>query len=134
MQEDEARRRFEASSVAHLATANFDGTPHVVPCVFIAVAGVVYTAVDDKPKRSRRLRRLDNIRTNPRVALVAGVYDEDWSRLWWARADGSARVLQDGPEFDQAVAGLRAKYPQYRGRSIPGPVVAIDVDRWSGWP
>jgi PPOX class probable F420-dependent enzyme, Rv0121 family len=96
------------------------------------VGARIYTAVDAKPKRHNALRRLANIRANPRVALLVDHYDDDWSALWWVRADGEATVLDDaaGPP---GIDALVARYAQYRAAPPPGPVIAIDVERWSYW-
>jgi PPOX class probable F420-dependent enzyme len=137
--DEEERRRFAAARVARLATADADGRPHVVPMVFaLAVekgsGGTVYSAVDAKPKRSTSLRRLANIAANPRVAVLVDHYEDDWNALWWVRADGTGRILDaDSPEGRDAIARLAARYPQYRENPPRGPVVAIDVERWSGW-
>jgi PPOX class probable F420-dependent enzyme len=132
---DEARRRFGAARVARLATADADGAPHLVPIVFALVSAmggdVVYSAVDAKPKRSTALRRLANVAVNPRVAVLADHYDEDWTALWWVRADGRARILEPG--HTTALTALAARYPQYRDDPPPGPVLAIDVGTWTGW-
>jgi PPOX class probable F420-dependent enzyme len=132
---DEARQRFAAARVARLATAGADGRPHVVPVVFALAGDTVYHAVDHKPKRTRALRRLANIAANPRVSLLADEYDDaDWERLWWVRADGTGRILESGlDEALRAVELLTERYPQYRAHSPAGPVVAVDVERWSGW-
>jgi PPOX class probable F420-dependent enzyme len=127
----EARRRFAAARLARLATAGADGHPHVVPVTFAVDGDTIYTAVDHKPKRTRALKRLANIAENPQVALLADHYDEDWSRLWWARADGSARVREE-PTV-RAAELLRERYEQYRSRPPEGPLIAVSVDRWSGW-
>ena len=130
----QARERFAASRVARLATVGADGRPHLVPIVFALDGDRVYHAVDHKPKRTTKLRRLDNIAANPRVAVLVDAYDDaDWSRLWWARADGVARVLQGGADARAAVALLSDRYPQYRAAPPCGPVVAIDVEHWTGW-
>jgi PPOX class probable F420-dependent enzyme len=133
---EEARRRFAQARVARLATAGTDGRPHVVPIVF-AVAdragqGVIYSVVDDKPKRTTALRRLANVAENPRVSVLVDHYEEDWDRLWWVRADGSGRLLTDPNDLEAAaaVAQLRARYRQQRAI---GTVLAVDVERWSGW-
>jgi PPOX class probable F420-dependent enzyme len=144
MTDEEARRRVAESRVARLATADADGRPHVVPMVFALASGrdagetrsgdTVYSAVDAKPKRSTSLRRLANIAANPRVAVLVDHYEDDWHALWWVRADGTGRVLDaDEPEGRDAIARLVARYPQYREQPPPGPVVAIDVARWSSW-
>jgi PPOX class probable F420-dependent enzyme len=128
-----ARERFAAARVARLATAGPDG-PHIVPIVFALAGDVIYHAVDHKPKRTTALKRLENVARNPRVALLADHYDDsDWSALWWVRADGAARVLEDGAEAERAVALLRERYEQYRAEPPRGPVLAVAVDRWSGW-
>jgi PPOX class probable F420-dependent enzyme len=149
MTSDEARRRFASSPVARLATVDGSGRPHLVPMVFAlddrdvahAEGGpgttgrtTVVGAVDHKPKRSPSLRRVANIAANPHVCLLVDHYDEDWDRLWWARADGSARVVGiDHPEGSRAVELLAERYAPYRSRPPQGPVVLVDVHRWSGW-
>lgn len=133
MPEADARARFAAAPVARLATSGSDGAPHVVPVVFAVHGGVVYTAVDGKPKSTQRLRRLANIAHEPRVSLLVDHYDDDWSLLWWVRADGVAAVHDSGPEADSGRAALRAKYPQYQVFSLDGPVIAIRVDKWRAW-
>jgi PPOX class probable F420-dependent enzyme len=131
---DEARRLFATARVARLATVGADARPHLVPIVFALAGDVVYSAVDAKPKRTTALKRLANVARNPRVALLADHYDDaDWTALWWVRADGVARVLEAGAEAERAVALLRERYEQYRADPPPGPVLAIAVERWSGW-
>lgn len=135
MTADEARRLFAAARVARLATVGGDGRPHLVPIAFAVAGDSVFSAVDAKPKRTTALRRLENIRANPRVALLADHYDDsDWTALWWARADGVARVLEpEDPEAPRAIALLVKRYPQYRATPPRGPVLAVAVERWSGW-
>jgi PPOX class probable F420-dependent enzyme len=130
LDEGEARRRFFAARVARLGTVSAGGQPHLVPVTFAGAGEKVVFAVDAKPKASTDLRRLRNIRANPRVSLLADHYDEDWSRLWWVRADGVARILERG---GGPVGALVAKYPRYRDQPPAGPVVEVTVTRWSGW-
>jgi PPOX class probable F420-dependent enzyme len=129
---DEARARFAGARVARVATTSAHGQPHIVPIVFAVEGDRVYSAVDQKPKRTTSLRRLKNIAENPQVSLLVDHYEDDWDKLWWVRADGHARLLD--PDHDdearQAIALLRARYPQQHAR---GAVVAVDVERWSGW-
>jgi PPOX class probable F420-dependent enzyme len=130
----EARARFVASRVARLGTADAQGRPHLVPVTFAVDGDSVAFAVDHKPKTTMHLRRLANIAENPAVSLLVDVYDEDWSALWWARADGTARVLDpEAPEARRAVEGLVARYEPYRHTTPAGPVVIVTVTRWSGW-
>ncbi|ORW95406.1 F420-dependent protein [Mycobacterium sp. IEC1808] len=139
MGEFDPKARFTQSPIARLATAAPDGAPHLVPVVFAvdeAAPGghdVIYTAVDAKPKSTRRLRRLANIESNPQVSLLVDHYADDWARLWWVRADGLASIHSDGAAMDTGLRLLRAKYPQYQSVSLDGPVIAVTVRRWSGW-
>lgn len=130
MESAQARERFAQVPVARLASVGPDGRPHIVPIVFALDGETVYSVVDRKPKRTGRLRRIENLRARPAAALLADHYEEDWSRLWWVRADGRARVLDGGQEADRAVALLAARYPWQRAA---GAVLAVDVERWSGW-
>jgi PPOX class probable F420-dependent enzyme len=132
LDEAAARDRFADARVARLATASADAHPHVVPIVFAVAGDIVYTAIDWKPKTTRRLRRLANIAANPSVAVLVDHYVDDWTQLWWARADGTARIA-DGDEADAAVRLLSERYPIYEAQPPPGPVIAVDVARWSGW-
>lgn len=131
LNEQECRDAFAGARVARLATAGADGAPHLVPVTFAVEGDRAYFAVDAKPKSSARLRRLRNIEENPQVSLLVDEYDEDWERLWWARADGRAYVL--AADLAGARDLLRARYPQYADVALDGPVVEIVVSRWSGW-
>ncbi|MFJ1971212.1 TIGR03668 family PPOX class F420-dependent oxidoreductase [Streptomyces sp. NPDC087903] len=128
-----ARERFVASPVARLATADNKGLPHAVPVTFAVLDDVLYFAVDHKPKSTWDLRRLRNIRENPSATVLVDHYGEDWSTLWWARADGRGEVLEGGQERLRAVELLCGKYDQYRDSPPQGPVVAVRVEKWSGW-
>ncbi len=121
------------SRIGHLATTEPDGRAHLVPIVFALDGDTLYTAVDAKPKRSRTLRRIENARERPQVTVLVDEYDEDWSRLWWVRLRGRARVLDHGDEAERALALLVEKYRQYRAAYPTTPVLAIDVDEWRGW-
>jgi PPOX class probable F420-dependent enzyme len=133
MAEFDAAAMFADSPVAMLATVRPDAAPHVVPVVFAVHGDVVYTAVDAKRKSTRRLRRLVNIEANPQVSLLVDHYDDDWSQLWWVRADGVAAIHYRGDEMASGYALLRRKYPQYQRIALDGPVVTVDVKRWSSW-
>jgi PPOX class probable F420-dependent enzyme len=131
----EARERFASARLAHLATCDARNQPHVVPIVFAVEGDTIYSAVDHKPKRSTHLRRLANIAENPAVALLVDFYDDaDWGRLWWVRADGTGRLVAPGSdEHERALSGLKNRYVAYEEQPPTGPVVAVDVGRWSGW-
>jgi len=125
--------RLTAARVARLATIDPDGRPHLVPIVFAIDGETVYSAVDRKPKRSTTLRRIENARSRPDVTILVDQYEDDWSRLWWIRLRGRARVLDDGDERERALELLRAKYLQYREEPPDGPVLAVDVSEVREW-
>lgn len=130
----ESRRRFSAARVARLATVRADGRPHVVPIVFAVYGDTIYSIADPKPKQGLDLLRHRNVAAHPTVSLLVDHYDEAWEELWWARGDGTARVVDAGPEREAAIRLLREKYPQYAAWSTPfGAATVIRVDRWSGW-
>jgi PPOX class probable F420-dependent enzyme len=135
----EARRFLEEHRVGHLATAGADAAPHVVPVCYALDDEAVYFVADEKPKRrpARELVRLQNLRENPRAALVVDEWDEDWTRLAWVLVRGRARVVNDAAGHARALALLQARYPQYRAMRLedPGrnPVVRIDPERVVLW-
>jgi PPOX class probable F420-dependent enzyme len=129
----EQRRRVAAARVARLATIDPDGRPHLVPICFVLDGDTLYSAVDDKPKRSQRLRRVENARERPVATVLVDEYDEDWSRLWWVRLRAVARVLEDGPERGRALELLAEKYEQYHAQQPAGVVLALDVVEWRDW-
>ncbi|GGR77718.1 PPOX class F420-dependent oxidoreductase [Micromonospora fulviviridis] len=133
MPAEELRQRVRSARVARLATVGSDGRPHLVPVCFVLLGDVVHHAVDEKPKRHRQLRRLENIRATGQACLLIDEYDEDWSRLWWIRLDGHGWLVEDPAEEAAARVALAAKYPQYTRRPPAGPVVAMRVTRWSAW-
>ena len=134
MEPTTARTLLSEARVARLATVRPDGCPHLVPICFALDGDTLYTAVDHKPKRSRALQRLENIAANPAVSLLVDHYAEDWSQLWWARADGLARIADPGDAAHaRAVELLCARYEQYRGAPELGRAIVVDVDRFRGW-
>jgi PPOX class probable F420-dependent enzyme len=125
--------RLVAARVARLATIDPDGRPHLVPIVFALDGDTLYSAVDRKPKRSRTLRRIENARARPDVTILVDHYEEDWTRLWWIRLRGRARVVDDGDELEHAVSLLADKYPQYRREPPDGPVLAVTLVERRDW-
>jgi PPOX class probable F420-dependent enzyme len=130
---EDLRDRVAAAAVARLATVDPDGRPHVVPIAFALLGDTLYSAVDAKPKSSRVLRRIENARERPGVTVLVDHYEDDWTRLWWVRLRGRARVLDGDDEAARALEALAAKYEQYRDEPPGLPVLAVDVDDWRGW-
>jgi PPOX class probable F420-dependent enzyme len=137
--EFDPKARFTQSPVARLATITPNGIPHLVPVVFAVDQDsrhgdeIVYTAVDAKPKTTQRLRRLANIENNPQASLLVDHYADDWTQLWWVRADGVATIHRDDEQMHTGYRLLRAKYAQYQSVPLTGPVIAVTVRRWSSW-
>ena len=135
---DSQARFLTESRTGHLATADAQGVPHVIPVCFVFDGHVIYSVLDQKPKRApfSRLKRVRNIQANPQVALVVDHYDEDWRKLRYILVHGTAQLIENGPDQEQAVNLLRAKYPQYRSMDIEeNPVIKITPSRaisWSG--
>ena len=119
--------------MARLATIAGPGPPHIVPVTFALTGDRIYSVVDSKPKTTRDLQRLRNIRAHPHVAVLADHYEEDWSLLWWVRADGRASILTGPGEMAGPVQLLTGRYPQYRESPPAGPVICVVVDHWAGW-
>jgi PPOX class probable F420-dependent enzyme len=131
----EAWLRLAAARVAYLATVREDGRPHIVPIVFaVDEDRTIYSVADPKPKSGLDLLRHRNIVVNPAVSVLVEHYDEDWDALWWVRADGVARVAEDGPERDTTIRLLKAKYAQYETWTTPfGAATVISVERLTSW-
>jgi len=124
-----AEEHLAGARVGRLATVTAEGRPHVVPVTFALLGSTIVSAVDAKPKATRALRRLENVRASGRASLLVDHYEEDWSRLWWVRADGPAQVIESEPAID----ALAAKYEQYAAARPAGPVIAITPERWRSW-
>jgi PPOX class probable F420-dependent enzyme len=135
VEEARARALLSGERVARFGTVAPGGQPHLVPICFVLAGAVIYHAVDHKPNATRRLVRLANLAADPRATVLADHYEEDWSALWWVRADGRARVLEDvtAREAARALDLLAERYAQYREHRPAGPVIALDVERLTGW-
>src|SRR5258706_11832080 len=130
------RDRFSAARVAVLGTVTPDGAPHLVPVTFALHGETLWTATDAKPKRDGpdpQLRRHLNVAAHPEVSLLVSSWDEDWSRLWWVRADGLARVTEQPATVARAVEALRRKYRQYADVEVDGPGIEGTITGWRGW-
>ena len=129
------RRFIDTRRVGHLATADAEAAPHVVPVCFGLLDDTLYITIDRKPKRTDRpLKRLANILKNPQAAIVFDHYDEDWRRLAWVMLRGRAEILADGPEHGRAQALLQARYRQLADIQISElPVIAIRIEKVASW-
>lgn len=129
-------RWLAAAPVGHMATADADGAPHVIPVCYAFDGRAIYSVLDRKPKSAAltRLRRVKNIQANPQVSLVVDHYEDDWRRLGYVLVFGRAELLLDGDERVAAVRLLREKYQQYRDMDVDeNPVIKIVPERIVGW-
>ena len=122
--------------VGRLATADSNGVPHVIPVCYALMDGIIYSVLDQKPKRATltRLKRVQNILANPQVSLVVDHYEENWERLWYILISGDAKLLEEGAERPAAIRVLREKYAQYRTMNIdPNPMIKITPSHVVFW-
>ena len=130
---EDARALFATQRLARLATAGRDGHPHVFPLTFAVERDRICTSVDNKPKTTPNMQQQRNIAENPRVALLADHYEDDWTGLWWVRADGHASIVTDDNAMRPYLDLLAERYEQYRQARPAGPVIVIEAERWTGW-
>jgi PPOX class probable F420-dependent enzyme len=126
----------EAARVARLATVDELNAPHALPICFVVLDRLIYTPIDEKPKRGdpRSLRRIRNILANPAVCLVVDRYEEDWSRLAWLQVRGDAHLVEVEDERRRAFSALREKHEQYRSMELESrPLIRITPRRIVSW-
>ena len=118
--------------MARLGYVDEDDHPRVLPVTFAVAAGAVWSAIDEKPKRSPEPARLRHLRRRPEAALLVDVYDDDWTRLAWVQLLGRVDVVpvESAPEAIEALAG---KYAPYAERTPPGPLMRLVVERGLYW-
>jgi len=129
-----ARQLLEAARVGHLGLLDGEGRPRVLPVTYALHDGALWSAIDRKPKRDpgREPARVRWLRRDPRAALAADLYDEDWSRLAWVQVLGDVSVREAAQE-PAALAALAAKYPAYAGDPPPGPLLRLEPRRVLWW-
>lgn len=122
--------------VARLATTSArTGAIDLVPVTFAIVDGRFVTAVDHKPKSTRALARLANVRASGTATVLVDEWHDDWSQLWWVRMRGDAIEIVDMGSSVAVVAidALVAKYAQYREHRPVGPLLVVTPTDIRGW-
>jgi PPOX class probable F420-dependent enzyme len=122
----------DTERVGRLAYVGDDDRPRVLPVTFAVAEGAVFSAIDDKPKRTREPARLRYLRRRPHAALCVDRYDDDWARLEWVELLGTVAVL-DVAQAPAGLAALAARYAPYRERRPPGPVLRLVPERALHW-
>ncbi len=127
-----------SQKVAYLATTDVHAQPHLVPVVFVRMDEDIFICIDEKPKKHRFLKRLANIKANPKISLLVDNYDDNWQELRWVRVDGTAILLENTDEsrvvFESVTSTLRDKYPQYQTMDLSrGPIIRITINAIASW-
>lgn len=126
----------EQGRVAHLATVDDGGEPHVVPIVYAFDGARIYSPIDKKPKQvgAYELQRVHNIEGNPKVAVIIDHYEPDWEQLAWVQLRGDASITTQGTEYEEGLSLLVTKYEQYQDLPLEGrPLIVIQVERIISW-
>ena len=123
--------------VARFATSDEESQPHIVPiCFAIGSDSSIYSAIDGKPKSAdfSTLKRVKNIKKNPKVSILFDEYTENWNELAYVLIRGEARLKTEGDEREYGEKILRDKYQQYGDYLMPGcPVIVIKPKNISSW-
>jgi PPOX class probable F420-dependent enzyme len=145
--DDRQRAFLDAARTATLATLAPTGRPRLVPiCHVVSADGPdgrprLHSPLDDKPKATddpHDLARVRDLLVLPEATLLVERWSEDWTRLAWIRLETRAELLEPEPherdEHREAVAKLRAKYPQYADHRLEDrPILRFTVQRVIAW-
>lgn len=124
------------SRVARLATVDEKNNPHVVVVVYAFDGNIIFTPIDEKPKKdpSKKLKRIKNIENNRAVSILIDEYYEDWSRLVWVQVRGRADIVETGRLYSKGISSLVAKYKQYEEMKIDDkPLIIIHPTKVVSW-
>jgi PPOX class probable F420-dependent enzyme len=130
-----ARELIASERVARLAYADDEDRPRVLPVTFAVAGDAVWSAIDQKPKRSSEPARVRCLRRRPDAALLVDVYDDDWTRLAWVQLLGRVEVVavDSSDEATEAMRALADKYAPYAEQRPQGPLLRLSVDRERHW-
>jgi PPOX class probable F420-dependent enzyme len=122
----------ESARVARLGFLDEEGAPRVLPVTFAVAEGQIWSAIDQKPKRTEEPARVRFLRRDPRAALTVDRYSDDWEELAWVQVLGRIEILEvaDGRA---GLTALKEKYEQYREEEPPGPLLALKPVRYLCW-
>jgi hypothetical protein len=135
LNEETARSRLREQVHGVLCTLHPDRGPDPVPAVYaVSDDGHVGIPIDTvKPKTSSRLQREVNLAADPRCSLLIERWEaDDWSRLWWVRAE--LRHVSDPPSSltDDLADRLAGTVPQYADKPFHR-VLVCRIVRVTGW-
>ena len=121
-----------SARVGRLGLLDHEGAPRVLPVTFAVAEERIWSAIDQKPKRSGEPARLRFLRRDPRAALTVDRYSDEWDELAWVQVLGRVSIVEVG-EGPAGLEALRAKYEQYREEAHPGPLLAMRPERYLWW-
>jgi PPOX class probable F420-dependent enzyme len=127
-----ANELLESARVGRLGFLDEGGAPRVLPVTFAVAEGRIWSAIDQKPKRAGEPARVRFLRRDPRAALTVDRYSDDWEELAWVQVLGRVAILEV-EEGGVGLAALRGKYGQYRNQAPPGPLLALEPERYLSW-
>jgi hypothetical protein len=133
--DDEALARLAAHDHGILCTVHAERGVDAVPVSFVVDSdGYVGVPVDTvKPKASTRLQRERNLEGDPRATLLVEHWDaDDWSRLWWVRAELRWDPDADAERTEALAAALAVRYPQYWDQPFTR-VIVLRIVGIVGW-
>lgn len=132
--DDDALARLTAHDHGVLCTLHPDRGADAVPCVYAVDDGYLGIPIDTvKPKSSTHLQRHRNLQADPRATLLVDHWNrDDWSKLWWVRAELRWQP-HPGQEVVAALSNLLTdRYPQYADAPF-AEVLVLQVVAVSGW-
>ena len=117
-----------------LCTANDERGTDAVPIVFAVVNEYLAFPIDTvKPKSSTQLRRIRNLESDPRATVLVQHWDKnDWSKLWWVRAELTWIHAPSTTDSISLEAALTAKYEQYSDQPFT-EIHMFRIERLTGW-
>jgi PPOX class probable F420-dependent enzyme len=127
-----ANELLRTERVGRLGLVDDEDAPRVLPVTFALAEGRIWSAIDQKPKRADEPARLRFLRRDPRVALTVDRYSDDWEALAWVQVLGSVRIVEVS-EGEAGLEALKEKYVQYREEAPPGPLLALEPERYLWW-
>jgi PPOX class probable F420-dependent enzyme len=127
-----ANELLETARVARLGLLDEEGAPRVLPVTFAVAEGRIWSAIDQKPKRAQEPARLRFLRRDARAALTVDRYSDDWDQLAWVQVLGTVEILEVAAG-GAGLAALTEKYEQYREEAPPGPLLALQPERYLWW-
>jgi PPOX class probable F420-dependent enzyme len=127
-----ANELLQGARVARLGLLDEEGGPRVLPVTFAVAEGRIWSAIDQKPKRTREPARLRFLRRDPRAALTVDRYSDDWEELAWVQVLGRVSIVE-ADEGASALEALSAKYEPYRDQTPPGPLLCLEPERYLWW-